>query len=227
MSQSAIETLIKLNSQTQGRDRIIRLLQYGSKFIWWYLEKGRKDPLWIVRIKDLEYSLSTARKIFRLGRFLDTLNAALKSLHLQELSLRTTITFSKISSALYLLTDHIIWFGRVGLMAVDKSKWTQQSNKFWLLSITFSLIRDLMELWHVLETQKNPKRPISSPMLKCLRDRKDLTIDTVKNCCDVFIPATNLGFCNLSPGTIGLLGVVSSALGIITLIDPMLKLQPN
>lgn len=51
-------------------------------------------------------------------------------------------------------------------------------------------------------------------------------VDTLKNTCDLFIPMAALGYVRLSPGTVGMLGVVSSVAGIAALINPMYKLCP-
>jgi peroxin-11B len=53
-----------------------------------------------------------------------------------------------------------------------------------------------------------------------------VVVDTVKNGCDVMIPLTALGYMRLSPGTVGLLGVVSSVAAIISLVDPLARLTP-
>lgn len=54
---------------------------------------------------------------------------ALKSIHLNNLMLRITLTFAKINQALYFLMDHVVWFGRAGLVDIDKDKWGRKANK--------------------------------------------------------------------------------------------------
>lgn len=56
-------------------------------------------------------------------------------------------------------------------------------------------------------------------------DQPALFLDTVKNVCDLFIQMTYLDLIYLSPGTVGFLGCVSSAIGIYLLIYPELKLK--
>lgn len=248
MSESVIETVIKLNNQTVGRDRLIRLLQYGSKLFWWMLENVASKRELMVTLKNLEYSLGTARKLLRLGRFLDVLYSSLKTIHLNDLALRVSITMGKINQALYLLTDHVVWLERLNLMRVDKTKWTTRSNKFWLLSIVCFLLRDLYELRLAMATELRARRnsrekggsassrceceesAVASyvgPLLSCARRHPDVTTDTVKNCCDLFIPMTSLGYVNFSPGFVGLMGVISSVCGLMTITNPVLKLQPS
>ena len=62
---------------------------------------------------------------------------------------------------------------------------------------------------------------------QCIYEHKAVFVDTVKNCCDFFIPLTALGYTKLNPRTIGLLGVISSVAGIIAMVQPGAKLVPS
>ncbi|KAM7054981.1 peroxisomal membrane protein 11B [Molossus nigricans] len=53
-----------------------------------------------------------------------------------------------------------------------------------------------------------------------------LLLDVVRNACDLFIPLDKLGLWRCSPGIVGLCGLVSSILSILTLICPWLRLKP-
>lgn len=57
--------------------------------------------------------------------------------------------------------------------------------------------------------------------------RTRVFVDTLRNGCDFFIPLSALGYINLSPGTVGLLGSFSSLLGLWVLVNPKLKLSPS
>lgn len=177
--------------------------------------------------------------VLRLGRFLDSLYSALKTVKYPDLTLRVTLTLSKIANALFLLTDHIIWMGRVGVMRINLEKWSKIANKYWLMTIVMNLSRDIYEIVKILEREgpgflsKKSKISTCSNSIKqyqrflCLKERKDVVMDAVRNGCDLFIPLTALGFTNLTPGTIGMCGVISSAIGIYTLIYPFYKLTPS
>lgn len=235
MSESLIETIIRVNNQTVGRDRLIRLLQYGSKLFWWLVENTSDNRNLTTKFKNLEYSLSTARKLLRLGRFLDVMYSSLKTMHLNDVTLRVSITMGKISQALYLLTDHIIWFDRMSLININKTKWTTTSNKFWLLSIICFLLRNLHELHLAMKADRLMLRPREKNEIAtyvgrlrhCVQKHPDVAIDVVKNSCDLLIPLTSLGYVRLSPGFVGLMGVISSLGGLMTIINPVLKLQPS
>lgn len=231
-----MDIIVKLNEQTAGRDRVVRLLQYGSRAYWYYAQNIRTTQHSAEILRSLEYTFSSFRKLLRLGRCLDSFYSALKMLNCPDLTVRVTLTLSKIANALYLLADHIIWIGRVGLFKVNIERWSKVANKYWLMTIIMNLTRDVYEISKILEREGRDmlkKTPSLSSnickqyvMLSHLRNHKEIVMDTVKNGCDLFIPLTALGFTKFSPGTIGLFGVISSVVGLYTLIYPFYKLTP-
>lgn len=57
-----LQKIIKVTEKTSGRDKLCRLVQYGSKLVYWLLEQKGLSPGLIERLKNLESSISTARK---------------------------------------------------------------------------------------------------------------------------------------------------------------------
>lgn len=172
--------------------------------------------------------------VLRLGKCVDVLYSALSSIHYPNVTVRVTTTLSRISMSLYLLADHILWIGRTGLCAVNGEKWSKVANKYWMYALFMNLIRDIYEIHRILKLRHVTLSDIFSEscnarkkLASCARDHKDVIVDTVKNACDVLIPMTALGLVNISPGSVGLLGVISSAAALLALIDPLLKLTPS
>lgn len=163
--------------------------------------------------------------VLRFGRCLDSLYSALKMMKYPDPMVRITLITAKMANALYLLADHLIWIGRVGILRVDLEKWNKVANKYWLLTIVMSLIRDIYEILKIFEHEKSAFK--QHHILSCLKNHKEVMIDTIKNGCDLFIPLTALGVTKCTPGTIGLLGIISSLIGLYTIIDPLYKLSPS
>lgn len=182
--------------------------------------------------------ISLSVLVLRLGRFLDTLYSVLPLINHPNVAVRITISLSKISSSLFLLADHMIWLSRSGVCELDTDKWANISNRYWLYSITMNLVRDMYEIYQIIQCEQSsicPRlgcRTINDVLisigkaLMCVQSRRDILIDTVKNSCDLFIPLTALGYTKLSPSTIGFLGVISSVAGILALMDSKYKLSP-
>lgn len=63
-------------------------------------------------------------------------------------------------------------------------------------------------------------------LARVLRGHPPLLLDVVRNACDLFIPLDKLGLWHSGPGIVGLCGLISSILSILTLICPWLRLKP-
>lgn len=186
----------------------------------------------------------------RLGKSIDFLHGAIRSLHLTDSVLRWSITLSKLNQSVYLLFDHIIWAGRVGLTAVDKDKWSSLSARFWIVTLLLSLVRDLYEIIQIFSQELNLQalkssrsqykngvsehRQITRPahtnaqtIMKCILENQPVFLDLVKNLCDLILPLETLGLITASPGIQGLAGTFSSLVGIVSAWNPLLRLVPS
>ncbi|XP_022256838.1 peroxisomal membrane protein 11B-like isoform X2 [Limulus polyphemus] len=208
--------------------------------LWALMEKYSHEKEVVFRLQNLEYTFSTARKIFRFGRSLDVFYSALTAINIPDLTLRLTITLSRINSALYLLADHILWIGHAGIVDVNKDKWSALSNKFWLYSLVMNLIRDAYEIKSLLQIQvsrnyvenkemlllSQPRNPFSS-LIQWMIYHRPVTVELIKNGCDFWIPLSNLKIVKISPVTVGLLGFISSLAGILQIINTSYKLTTS
>lgn len=248
-----MDLYIKLNAQAGGRDKIIRLLQYLSRTLWDFLQKHGQNQEVIDKLKSLEFTFSSFRKLLRLGKCIDVFYSSLSTIHYPDLTIRITLTLSKLATALFLFADHIIWFARSGVFQnINLEKWNNIANRYWLMSITLNLVRDVYEIMNILKCNKgiifakkgqgltrvgksesvcpiniNDVLPVFLRGFQCVQGQTDVFVDTIKNACDFFIPLTALGYTRLSPAMVGSLGVVSSIAGILALVKPMAKLTPS
>ncbi|XP_065217356.1 peroxisomal membrane protein 11B [Planococcus citri] len=223
--------VVIFNNKTSGRDKLARLIQYASKVAWYILKENNAAGSSVDKFANLEYLLSNFRRILRLGRCLDTLYSAMNLIHHDDKLISFNCAISKIAYSMFLLCDHIIWFGRAGLADIDTSRWNRIANKYWLFTIVINLARDYFEIKRLLAGSKmfakckcsDPKMAIRK-LIEFSETHKDVVLDLVKNSCDIFIPLAALNYVNLSPATIGMFGVVSSIVGIYTVVDPFAKL---
>lgn len=177
--------------------------------------------------------------MLRFGRFAESLYATLPLFEEENATIRYTVTLSKIANSLFLFADHILWLGRADVCSIDTEKWSRTCNKYWLYSITMNLVRDFYELSRIVQYQKHSVVPDNgvnnfndvikalTRVISIIQSNQNVVIDTVKNGCDFFIPLNALGYTKLSPGTIGLLGAISSIAGLLVLLDPQKKLSPS
>uniref|UniRef100_A0A3Q3WFC2 Uncharacterized protein n=1 Tax=Mola mola TaxID=94237 RepID=A0A3Q3WFC2_MOLML len=63
-------------------------------------------------------------------------------------------------------------------------------------------------------------------LLTVLYSNPPLLLDLLKNSCDIFIPLDRLGIYPTGPGFVGVCGLASSVLSILTMVNPWLKIKP-
>ena len=172
--------------------------------------------------------------VFRLGKGIESLRAALQTIHLTNPLLRLLITLTKISRGLYLLIDHLIWASRMNLVSINNRFWGRLSNRFWLAALFLSLLRDLYELVVTIRLEKsrlNQHSPSSVPKSRralvgsFLSTNPALVTDAVKNMADVWIPLSRLDLVYLPSGIVGVLGVISSVAGLLGTHDQRWRLK--
>ncbi|XP_064472785.1 peroxisomal membrane protein 11B-like [Ornithodoros turicata] len=231
--------IARFNSQTAGRDKLFRLLQYSSRFIWYVVQKNSTRRDLVTKFQNLEVTFSSGRRLLRLGRFLDGLHSALATIGLPNVPLRLCLTLTRLAYALYMLVDNLVWLHQVGLITIDKDGWYHTANKLWLVSAVAALARDLYEVSELLtlylggggapalRSRCKQISTLSELGVQFLTVHRSLVLDLVKNFADFWLPYTALGYTGLRPGTIGLLGIISSLAGIMPMFQPSLKLVPS
>ncbi|NXT24026.1 PX11B protein, partial [Syrrhaptes paradoxus] len=156
-----------------------------------------------------------------------------------------------LNRAMYFACDNVLWAGKTGLVpGLEQEKWSQRSFRYYLFALVVNLTRDAYEIRVLMEREASGKRAKSSEnglqlradnglqqlglrlqiqlrlLIRVLRNNPPLLLDVVKNACDVFIPLDKLGLYKTSPGFVGLCGLTSYILSILTILHPWLKLKP-
>ncbi|KAF1583562.1 UNVERIFIED_CONTAM: Peroxisomal membrane protein 11B, partial [Eudyptes pachyrhynchus] len=156
-----------------------------------------------------------------------------------------------LNRAMYFACDNVLWAGKTGLVpGVDQEKWSQRSFRYYLFALVVNLSRDAYEIRLLMEREAGGRRAKSSEngrqlradnglqqlglrlqiqlrlLISVLRNNPPLLLDVVKNACDLFIPLDKLGLYKTNPGFVGLCGLTSSVLSILTILHPWLKLKP-
>uniref|UniRef100_A0A493TN24 Peroxisomal biosis factor 11 beta n=1 Tax=Anas platyrhynchos platyrhynchos TaxID=8840 RepID=A0A493TN24_ANAPP len=249
---AAMEPWVRFSAQSQARERLLRAAQYGCALAGAALRRNGASAELLARVRQLEAHLSLGRKLLRLGGSAEALEAAKRAIHLSDAVLRFCLTLSHLNRALYLACDNVLWAGKAGLApAVDQEKWSQRSFRYYLFALIVNLSRDAYELRVLMEREANGKRLKGSEgrqqqrqhraeaglqqlglrlqlelrlLLRVLRSNPPLLLDLLKNACDLFIPLDKLGLYRSSPAFVGLCGLASSVLSILTILHPWLKL---
>uniref|UniRef100_A0A8C4JFP4 Peroxisomal biosis factor 11 alpha n=1 Tax=Dromaius novaehollandiae TaxID=8790 RepID=A0A8C4JFP4_DRONO len=231
---AAMESFVDFTNRSQGRDQLFRATQYTCMLLSYLLEhKADKEKL-VMKLKQLESSMSSGRKMFRLGNTVHALVAARRTTQLPDVVPRFCLTTSNLTRALYFVCDAVLWLRSVGLQPdINKQKWRNWATKCYYFSLLMNLGRDWYEIsWRLEQAvrKKNTKEnsswdkedqelnclkcdslPSFLPLLfQILKRHPPLLLDTVKNLCDLSSPLDALGIYKTNAGVIGFCGLISS-----------------
>ena len=163
--------------------------------------------------------------VLRLGKSLDLAFGALASLAVKDVVVRLALVLAKINQAIYLLVDHKLWLIKVGVIKGDSKAYAKLAAKFWLVTITFNLMRNLRDLLNIYRKHAKSRQPTKDTLQEFMSN-KPMLVDSLKNGCDVFLPLAGLDLLKISVGWQGVLGMTSSILAMMQTWDSKYKLLP-
>ncbi|KAF8912784.1 peroxisomal biogenesis factor 11 [Gymnopilus junonius] len=228
----AVSESLKFGATTVGRDKTYRAVQYFSRFYAWYLLRNG-DKVEAARWSALKGHLGTARKLMRLGKPVEHLQAALKATFSSGPVEETITTIARqLGYFAYLSYDAIVWANSVKFIALSPEtakKVARRAFQFWFAGIVFSLIHGVLkaarlakeakslqssQAWGEKDLAEEAARETKLRTLESARksNRRQLVIDLL----DVWIPATGAELLSVNEGTLGVLGLISSLLGVKT-----------
>ncbi|XP_048418703.2 peroxisomal membrane protein 11A isoform X2 [Stegostoma tigrinum] len=249
-----MDSFVKFTSLSQGRERIFRTTQYACMLLNYLIHKNDTNKELVSKLKQLESNMSSGRKLFRLGNTVDAVQAARRNVQLSDPILRFCLTVIPLSRAVYFICDNILWMGTVGLGGINKDKWNKRCNHYYLFSLIISLSRDVYEVSQLLKEAAKAQKVQQCKSInhlkanhlqkdfvwtlrvraedffmllyQSLKNNPPVLLDIIKNICDLSLPLDKLGIFKTNPGVVGLCGLISSVLSILTLTHPTLKLRP-
>ncbi|KAG8575307.1 hypothetical protein GDO81_009508 [Engystomops pustulosus] len=243
-----MESFVKFTNQSQGRDRLFRATQYACMLLSYILENKAGREKLVMKLKHVESNMSSGRKLFRLGNMVHAIEASKASIQLSDPVLCYCLTAANLNRILYFTCDTVLWVRSVDLVSdISKEKWRHRASQCYFYSLLFHIARDLYVIRNCMEKERQCKQKGSDcgngPTLNSdntrleshdsflfilylsLKNNPPLLLDTIKNLCDLLSPLDRLGFYKTNPGFIGICGLVSSILGIMTVANPQLKLK--
>jgi len=220
---------LKYGATNLGRDKLYRTVQYFSRFIAWFLlSRGNKAEA--ARWNALKNHLALGRKLMRLGKPVEHLQAALRAAQSStQLGEQITTIGRQLAYFGYLTYDAIVWANAVKVVTLKPStaqRVATMSNRFWLSGILLSITHGLLkagrlaheakklrasESWGEKDLGDLAQREVKQLALEKMRS--DTRYQFIIDILDVWIPATNLGLANVNDGIVGAVGFVSSLMG--------------
>lgn len=208
--------------RTAVRDKLLRLVQYFSRFLGYYLYRKGFPVTLVGHLKALTSSLALARKAFRAGKPLGNFRAALLELgnHTSDKVLHLTSIGKNLSQGLYLTFDTLNFLVNsksVKFSSARTQLFNKSANRFWFLAVASGLIDALYRSYTSkaqLKALSVDEKATPEEKLKVQQNIKKQLRLALWNAIDIFIPLNNLGVVKVDDGLIGLAGTITSAFAI-------------
>lgn len=154
---------IQLWNQTEGRDKISKCIQYGSRFLAWYLNKKSE---WIPKLQGLQAVTGDSRKIFRLGKFINEyakIRQTVRGLSLSpknkfnsddmnKLINDSLLILSRTGFMIYWIYDGLNILSKIKFLKGDTKKLIKRAALAWFIGLIAALALELRKL-HALVQQ--------------------------------------------------------------------------
>jgi len=223
-----ISQSLKILSTTLGRDKVYRAIQFFARFYGWFL-LSRNFKTEAASWNALKSHLALARKLLRLGKPLEHLQAALRATQASgDAGERITTIARQLSYFGYLTYDAVVWANAIKFITLKPEKAqkvTRTSNRLWLSGILFSIVHSLVKAGR-LATEAKKLRTVSIDVGTAAdRDHKYEALTLIRaatrqqfiiDVLDAWIPASALGLVNVNEGILGIFGFITSVLALQT-----------
>ncbi|GAA5854655.1 hypothetical protein JCM8547_004925 [Rhodosporidiobolus lusitaniae] len=230
----AVTASLKVGSTTVGRDKLYRAIQYFARFLAFYcLRKGYSNET-VARLSALKSTLALSRKLMRIGKPLEHLQAAVKGLDISDPVLKLTAVGRQLGYAGYLFNDMLVWLHTAKVRpftAPTAHTLNQRAAKLWFTGIAFSIVSSVYRLVDLRrreqfaarargDAEKDSERRAELKAVKT--QQAAVRFQLVQDALDILIPAGTLGYHHLDDGVLGLIGTVTSFMGLRSQVQKVL-----
>ncbi|KAM0945416.1 putative peroxisomal biogenesis factor 11 [Dioscorea sansibarensis] len=222
VTRAELALIILYLNKAEARDKICRVIQYGSKF----LSNGQPGTA-----QNVDKSTSLARKVFRLFKFVNDLHALI-SPPSQGTPL-PLILLGKSKNALlstFLLLDQVVWAGRTGIYKNKErtEKISRISLFCWMGSSVCTTIIELAEIKRLSSQIKNlekdmkinDKQEKSEHYHSKVKRSNDRLLSLIKSSMDIVVAVGLLQFApkTVTPRVTGAFGFITSLVSCYQLL---------
>ncbi|KAJ5959522.1 Peroxisomal biogenesis factor 11 [Penicillium vulpinum] len=217
----ALAHWLRFVATTVGRDKLLRTIQYFSRFYAWYLYRTNKPQSAIDPYNAVKKQFGTTRKIMRIGKFLEHLKAAAIAFDNKSPAdpvLRYLAIGRQLGYASYLTLDAVTVVDAIGIRKLASAKRLQDSAyRSWGAGLIFSVVAGVYTLVRLQEKEKTIDRKEGEGVVeakKIEKERSVARIQLISDVCDLAAPLSAIGMVNLDDGLVGIAGTVSSLIGV-------------
>jgi len=211
---------LKFVAVTAGRDKVLRTLQYFSRFYAWYLYRTNNPAATIAPFESMKKNFGLARKVMRFGKFVEHFKAAAVAMDAKGMDpvLRYAAIGRQLGYAGYLSLDNVAALDVVGIKKFENVKQiSRQATKFWMTGLLFNAFAGFYKLYQLKQRSQTVNKKEGEGAVEGKQMEKEwnaTSLQLFSDLCDLVMPTTALGFWDLDDGIVGLAGTTSSLLGV-------------
>ncbi|KAI1402656.1 peroxisomal biogenesis factor 11 [Hypoxylon fuscum] len=215
---------LKFVATTVGRDKLLRTLQYFSRFYAWYLLRTNGTKAEIAPFEAIKKQFGLARKLLRFGKNVEHLKAAAlaadSKVSVPDPVLRYASVGRQIGYAGYLTMDMTTVLDALGVRKWEGAKKAQkEAYRFWAMGLLCSVVAQFYTLYRLREREAKVDKKEGEGVVESKRialERSASQLQLLSDLCDLTVPTSALGWAGFDDGFVGLAGTVSSLIGVYT-----------
>lgn len=166
---------LKFVATTVGRDKLLRTLQYFSRFYAWYLLRTNGTASEIAPYEAIKKQFGLARKLMRFGKNVEHLKAA--AIAADSKSLDLVIKYCAVGRQLgyagYLTFDAFTVLDAAGIRKSPSAKRMQkEAYRFWLMGLLFSTVSGMYSLYSLRQQSAKIDKKDGEGVVTCKRIEK-------------------------------------------------------
>merc|ERR1712000_538409 len=190
---------LKYMSTTLGRDKLLRVVQYFSRFYAWYLLRTNAVPSAIAPWTALKKQFGLIRK-----------------------SMRPILKYMTVGRQLgyagYLSFDAATVLDAAGVRKWEGAERAQkEAYRFWTMGLACSVIMQTYTLWKLKEREARVDKKDGEGVVESKRitmERAASKTQLISDLCDLTVPLSALAWVNFDDGVVGIAGTFSSLIGV-------------
>ncbi|KAI9890883.1 MAG: Peroxisomal membrane protein PMP27 [Vezdaea aestivalis] len=205
---------------TVGRDKLLRTLQYFSRFYAWYLLRTDATTASIRPFEAIKKQFGLSRKLMRVGKNIEHFKAAALAADSKAVDgfLRYCAIGRQLGYGFYLSFDAITYLDAAGIRPTPAAKRLQkEAYRAWFAGIFCNVAAGLYTLYHLKLKERAVNLKEGEGVVKSkeiAKDRAATNVQLISDLCDLTIPSTALGYTNFDDGFVGIAGTISSLIGV-------------
>jgi peroxin-11B len=147
---------LRFVATTVGRDKVLRVLQYFSRFYAWYLFRTNAPPSSIVPFTAMKNQFGLTRKVMRIGKNVEHFKAAAAAADIKgaDSFLKYCAVGRQLGYAFYLTLDMCTYLDSAGIRKLEATKSLQRrALQAWFSGLVFSIAGGLYSLYKLRERE--------------------------------------------------------------------------